>query len=307
MRILAVEDNQDLRNLLEEYLWTQDHEYVRTAASGKEALEVIHSAPVIFDCLLLDIQMPEMSGVELIPHIRQIDGYEFVPIIMLTGVKNSESIAKSFVAGAWDYIIKPFEFFDLEARIHGAEMRNAEFVRHLKRPHESPNQENFDVLKELALDRPMSPSELSESGLVPQDAFENCIMRMQSEFGGGMQIAVIVLQNFADVLSQVPQDQRVEFSVGLARRLTDALSSLNLIVTYRSNGTFAALSPALKTQSTLNIADVVKNAVQTSPEAACHRDIVVNVDYCRTKAFSTSGDTIVMLDQLAKRLSSVTA
>lgn len=251
--------------------------------------------------------MPEMSGVELIPHIRQIDGYEFVPIIMLTGVKNSESIAKSFVAGAWDYIIKPFEFFDLEARIHGAEMRNAEFVRHLKRPHESPNQENFDVLKELALDRPMSPSELSESGLVPQDAFENCIMRMQSEFGGGMQIAVIVLQNFADVLSQVPQDQRVEFSVGLARRLTDALSSLNLIVTYRSNGTFAALSPALKTQSTLNIADVVKNAVQTSPEAACHRDIVVNVDYCRTKAFSTSGDTIVMLDQLAKRLSSVTA
>ena len=119
MRILAVEDNQDLRNLLEEYLRTQDHEYVRTAASGKEALEVIHSAPVIFDCLLLDIQMPEMSGVELIPHIRQIDGYEFVPIIMLTGVKNSESIAKSFVAGAWDYIIKPFEFFDLEARIHG--------------------------------------------------------------------------------------------------------------------------------------------------------------------------------------------
>ncbi|HCI98885.1 MAG TPA: DNA-binding response regulator, partial [Sulfitobacter sp.] len=67
-----------------------------------------------------------------------------------------------------------------------------------------------------ALDRPMSPSELSESGLVPQDAFENCIMRMQSEFGGGMQIAVIVLQNFADVLAQVPQDQRVEFSVGLA-------------------------------------------------------------------------------------------
>ena len=132
-------------------------------------------------------------------------------------------------------------------------------------------------------------------------------MRMQSEFGGGMQIAVIVLQNFADVLAQVPQDQRVEFSVGLARRLTDALSSLNLIVTYRSNGTFAALSPALKTQSTLNIADVVKSAVQTSPEAACHRDIVVNVDYCRTKAFSTSGDTIVMLDQLAKRLSTVTA
>ena len=73
MRILAVEDNQDLRNLLEEYLRTQDHEYVRTAASGKEALEIIHSAPVIFDCLLLDIQMPEMDGIQLCSRLRLMD------------------------------------------------------------------------------------------------------------------------------------------------------------------------------------------------------------------------------------------
>lgn len=307
MRILAVEDNQDLRNLLEEYLRTQDHEYVRTAASGKEALEVIHGAPVIFDCLLLDIQMPEMTGIELISHIRKIEGYEFVPIIMLTGVKNNESIAKAFVAGAWDYIVKPFEFFDLEARIHGAELRNAEYVRHLRRPHESPNQENFDVLKELALDRALVPSELSESGLVPQDAFENCIMRMQSEFGGGMQIAVIVLQDFAKVLSSIPEGQRVNFSVSLARKLTDALSSLNLIVTYRSNGAFAALSPALKTQSNLNIVDVATAAIQSATEDFSASGITVKIDYCRTKAFSTSSDTIVVLDQLASSLGAIPA
>ncbi|WP_416879638.1 response regulator, partial [Litorimonas sp.] len=254
MRILAVEDNKDLRHLLGVYLEAQDHEYVRTAASGADALTIIKDTPVPFDCFLLDIQMPEMSGIELITYIRQIPGYEFVPIIMLTGVKNSDSIAKAFVAGAWDYIVKPFEFFELETRIHGAELRNAEFIRHIKRPHESPSREKYEVLQKIALERPMTPADLSKSGLVTEEAFGNYIMRMQSEFGGDTTVAVIAVQNFTQLMASFSEPQRHQYTVKLAVAISEALKPMGLMLTYRSNGIFAAalLDAEMQTNSSMD-------------------------------------------------------
>lgn len=304
MRILAVEDNKDLRHLLGVYLEAQDHEYVRTAASGADALTIIQDTPIPFDCFLLDIQMPEMSGIELITYIRQIPGYEFVPIIMLTGVKNSDSIAKAFAAGAWDYIVKPFEFFELETRIHGAELRNAEFIRHIKRPHESPSQEKYEVLQKIALERPMTPADLSKSGLVTEDAFENYIMRMQSEFGGDTTVAVIAVQNFAQLMASFSEPQRNQYTVKLAVALSEALKPMNLMLTYRANGIFAAALLDAEMQANSSLDKAVARAVASVELASSDLTIqaVVEVGYCVTKDLWTGSDTMIAVDTAAQEL-----
>lgn len=281
-------------------------EYVRTAASGADALTIIKDTPVPFDCFLLDIQMPEMSGIELITYIRQIPGYEFVPIIMLTGVKNSDSIAKAFVAGAWDYIVKPFEFFELETRIHGAELRNAEFIRHIKRPHESPSREKYEVLQKIALERPMTPADLSKSGLVTEEAFENYIMRMQSEFGGDTTVAVIAVQNFTQLMASFSEPQRHQYTVKLAVAISEALKPMGLMLTYRSNGIFAAALLDAEMQTNSSMDKAVAKAVASVELENANPEIrpIFDIGYCVTKDRWTSSDTMIAVDSAAQELGS---
>ena len=69
-----------------------------------------------FDLLILDIIMPKMNGLELCRLYRQQYGY-LTPVIMLTALGTTEDIVKGLDSGADDYLVKPFSFQELEARI----------------------------------------------------------------------------------------------------------------------------------------------------------------------------------------------
>ena len=94
---------------------------LHTAPSGPAALDMIKAQKVPFDCMLLDVDMPEMDGIELCRRIRTVPGYEDKPILMLTAKTDSMSIEKAFAAGANDYIAKPFNLKDIYNRIRVAE------------------------------------------------------------------------------------------------------------------------------------------------------------------------------------------
>jgi CheY-like chemotaxis protein len=94
---------------------------LHTAPSGPAALDMIKAQKVPFDCMLLDVDMPEMDGIELCRRIRTVPGYEDKPILMLTAKTDSISIEKAFAAGANDYIAKPFNLKDIYNRIRVAE------------------------------------------------------------------------------------------------------------------------------------------------------------------------------------------
>jgi PleD family two-component response regulator len=72
---------------------------------------------VPYDCLLLDISMPGMNGIELCKAIRDIPSYRSTPIVMLTGMRDMKSMDSAFQAGASDYITKPFDVIELGARL----------------------------------------------------------------------------------------------------------------------------------------------------------------------------------------------
>lgn len=120
MRVLVVDDDPSILHLLQAALEALDNYDVSVADSAEAALDLIEEADPPFDLLLLDIQMPEVDGIVLLRRIRKYPEYEETPAIMLTAMSERSYIDEAFIAGATDYITKPFDLIDLRGRMNAA-------------------------------------------------------------------------------------------------------------------------------------------------------------------------------------------
>jgi DNA-binding response OmpR family regulator len=111
--VLVVDDSEDIRTLVQTALVTSGF-IVHQAASGVEALTA--TARLLPDCVVLDVDMPDMSGLEALRHLRKDAGPD-VALVMLTGSVGFQAKAEAFALGADDYIVKPISPRDLVARI----------------------------------------------------------------------------------------------------------------------------------------------------------------------------------------------
>jgi len=111
-RILVVDDEEEIRQLVAEFLETRGYSVI-TAASGPDALTAVkHYHP---DLVLMDIMMPRMNGLEALQRIREID--RDVGVIMLTAVEDETIAREAIRREAYDYITKPLDFGYLELAI----------------------------------------------------------------------------------------------------------------------------------------------------------------------------------------------
>jgi DNA-binding response OmpR family regulator len=119
MKILIVEDQNELRGLVKNFLEKNGY-VVDEAEDGEKALEYINTNG--YDCILLDLNLPKVDGVEIAKNIkeREID----TPVIMLTARSQIYDKLTGFDLGADDYITKPFDLKELLARI-GAVLRRS--------------------------------------------------------------------------------------------------------------------------------------------------------------------------------------
>ena len=115
MRILIAEDDQISRKLLENALVKRGYEVVATC-DGKEAWDVLQS-PDAPQLVLLDWMMPDMDGIEVCTRVRSEKKEPYTYLILLTAKGNKEDIAMGLDAGANDYITKPFNLVELQARV----------------------------------------------------------------------------------------------------------------------------------------------------------------------------------------------
>jgi two-component system KDP operon response regulator KdpE len=113
--ILIVDDEVSIRRALHRTLSKLGFRTVE-AARGEEALSLVRTAP--FDAVLLDINMPGMSGIETCKTMRQL--LPRIPILMLTVRDSEEDKIEALDGGADDYITKPFQLRELTARIRAA-------------------------------------------------------------------------------------------------------------------------------------------------------------------------------------------
>lgn len=133
-KILIIDDEEMILSMMEKCLGEEFSVY--TAENAKKALELLNVIP---DIILLDINMPEMDGLELCQFIR---GHITCPIIFLTARVTERDVIKGLSVGGDDYITKPFRMDELLARISA----------HLRREERKGTAENLRFDEELIID-----------------------------------------------------------------------------------------------------------------------------------------------------------
>ena len=118
MKILLAEDEVDLNNVVTRYLKKNGYS-VDSVLDGEEALDYLEYGE--YDLVILDIMMPKVDGFEVIKKLRNKGNH--TSILMLTARDNADDKVKGLDLGADDYIVKPFDFNELMARIRAVVRR----------------------------------------------------------------------------------------------------------------------------------------------------------------------------------------
>lgn len=141
MKLLCIEDNTELIESLS-YFFEADSK-IDNATNGKDGLAL--AARKQYDVIILDLGLPDMSGLEVCTQLRRADVQ--VPVLVLSGSKDSSTKVALFEAGADDYLTKPFTMAELRARLFAL----------LRRTNSDSDRQNLYLLKvgNLTLD-PMS-------------------------------------------------------------------------------------------------------------------------------------------------------
>jgi CheY-like chemotaxis protein len=139
-RVLVVDDNSINRDLLRKWLTSHGHE-VDEASGGEEGLSRIRHND--YDLILLDLIMPDQSGLQVLETLSRERRLGLVPIIMLSASDELDAVEQCLELGADDYMVKPFHMVLLKARIRialelkGHRQRERVYLDMLKKPQDS--------------------------------------------------------------------------------------------------------------------------------------------------------------------------
>jgi class 3 adenylate cyclase len=135
-RILVIDDESSNRELLTRQLVRKGHE-VRAVGSAAQTFAALEAEP--FDLLLLDILMPDTNGIEVLARLKAHPTWRDIPVVMVSGLKETDAIVKCISAGAEDYLPKPIDPILLHARVDACleklrwRAREVEFMNQIRR------------------------------------------------------------------------------------------------------------------------------------------------------------------------------
>ena len=112
LKVLVVDDEEDVVEVIQDRLEAYGFTVV-TAGNGVEALKKMSVER--FDGVFLDVKMPEMGGIEALEEIRKRD--RKIPVIIITSSSTREAAIEAMAKGANEYVLKPFEWEELKAKI----------------------------------------------------------------------------------------------------------------------------------------------------------------------------------------------
>lgn len=114
MRILAIDDDPTILEIIELFLETLGYSDIHVAPSADHATRQMERHTEAFDLILLDVNMPGMSGISLLRQVMEHPLHRHARIVMLSALGDARHIEDAFISGAFDYIVKPFELPELE-------------------------------------------------------------------------------------------------------------------------------------------------------------------------------------------------
>lgn len=243
MKILAVDDEPLILRLLETTLGGLGYSDNSFAQSGEEALRMIAAAPRAFDCILLDIRMPGIDGIELLKQIRQSPAYRNTPVIMLTALAEKAYIDDSFANGATDYLTKPIEATELQARLRVANMLcqadNARYAAQEQARAAGQSlpqvQDAFDLTDAIQIN--------DVPRVVAALAMENYLLQLGRL--GMFKLGAIGFQvrSAAGIYASEGPSEFREILTDVADCIFEATRSVNPLISYLGSGSFIAIVP----------------------------------------------------------------
>jgi two-component system response regulator PilR (NtrC family) len=131
--ILVVDDDQGMRELIEILLAREGYE-VKTAADGREAVELL--GKVRFDLVVTDLKMPQVDGIDLLKRVKEVSPE--TPVIIVTAFASGETALTAMKEGAYDYLEKNFDVNDLLGLVRDALRKKPADRAELSQPQEAP-------------------------------------------------------------------------------------------------------------------------------------------------------------------------
>jgi len=243
MRLLVVDDDEMILDLVRQILEFSTQYDIVAVRSAKAALEEIEESGNDFDCVLVDIQMPEVDGIQLVRLIRQTPGYEDVPIVMLTAMQERRYLTQAFSAGATDYITKPFDFQGLRSCIPAAKKLVVEKVRQRAQPLMSGEMKGMGAApKDFRLNDPIPLDKLE--GAIDYSEFENFVRQLTRRRLSDCTVFAVKIGLVDKVFNVCSSEDFRTLVLNAALSVQETLLRNKGILSYRGNGVFLCIPEA---------------------------------------------------------------
>ncbi len=241
MRILIVDDSEDVRDIIEAQLADAGYKEISTADSAKAAFKVLAidgpstEEPAAQDLVLLDVLMPEIDGIEACARIRNNPRYSDLPIIMVTQLHDVDTLANAFIAGATDYITKPVVRVELLARVRSALKLKSELDRRKAREQELLNRISHsgagrdDLIDDV-------------TGLFVSDVAEN-YLRSRAQSGGDMAVIALVVDRIAAYRATQGDTVANRIMAQVARAVRTTAANIGVVASTYRNGMIILIAP----------------------------------------------------------------
>lgn len=241
IKVLVVDDETSILELLKMALMALENYEVSIASSAAKALKTIEDQTSQFDCFLLDIQMPEMNGVQLLEQIRAIPEYVDTPAIMLTAMSDRQYVDQAFLAGATDYVTKPFDLLELRSRMTAA-YRLSQERQKVRKGIEVANQLRDELAynQNFSFDDPVTIEGVDR--FLRYAEFDNYIKQLSRGRLFNSHATALKLQDAEFFFDTKSAGDFKHVLQDIANALAKTTKEIGCMLSYRGNGVFLALT-----------------------------------------------------------------
>jgi len=257
MKILAVDDDPVFLGVLLPMLAALGQNEVSIAHSGAEALAKLATTP--FDCLLLDIQMPGMSGIQLCGHVRSLPAHHRTPIVMITSMTGKRFVDAAFSAGATDYVTKPLDPMDLKARISMVERLLNE--RRLTAALEKKMDQRSDIIA-IEVDFETAFPIPGFDRAVEYLALENYLLMLGNKRMYNTAAFGISVKNAHVFFKKSAPTGFVNMLGDVAAAISDAVKAEQMMIAYAGSGNFVAVTASGQPNALPELEAIIQSGIE---------------------------------------------
>lgn len=239
MRILAVDDDPIILELLGQFVEIIGTHELTTAESALDALDMLDDPDTgSIDCFMLDIQMPGMDGIELARRIRETARHADTPILMLTAMSDKRYIDAAFAAGATDYVTKPFEIAELKDRISVVEGMAEARQQRTKKIFAAKSA--ADQASQVALFEPISIYDVDN--VIEYSSMENYVAQLSRSALFGSTTFAFSIREIETFHAAMSAFEFYSLISDVAEVISDTLQGHQFLMSYAGSGTFVCIT-----------------------------------------------------------------